>query len=152
MLAMPMVPELVSSSVRHTVGGEATGPSAPAWWRSTSISAIASPPPASITATSVNTLLRSCTGVNPQRSIVLDNSAVSPDRSARNRVTTLPAWATAPTSAETHKPANHEASFTYQVPSSETLLNSPKSKNPSQDRHFRASHADHTTGAVKDPG
>jgi len=43
---------VTSSSVRHTVGADATDPSTPSWWRSTSMSAIASRPSASITATS----------------------------------------------------------------------------------------------------
>ena len=55
-------PGVTASSVRHTVGGDATGPSTPDWWRSTSMSTIASPPSASITATSVSTRPRSWTG------------------------------------------------------------------------------------------
>jgi len=50
---------VTSSSARQTVGGEATGPSTPACWRSTSMSVIASPPSASITATSAGTRPRS---------------------------------------------------------------------------------------------
>jgi hypothetical protein len=82
---------LTSSRARHTVGGEATGPSTPAWWRSTSMSAIASPPSASITATSARTRPRSWTGVNERHAIALDNSDVSPVRSASRRIATLPA-------------------------------------------------------------
>jgi hypothetical protein len=52
-------PGVTSSSARHTVGADATRPSTLDWWRSTSMSAIASPPSASITATSVSTLPRS---------------------------------------------------------------------------------------------
>jgi len=48
-----------SSRQRHTVAGDATAPNTPCWWRSTSMSAIASPPPAIITATSVSTRPRS---------------------------------------------------------------------------------------------
>ena len=53
-----------SSSVRHTVGADATGPSTWPWWRSTSMSAIASPPSASSTARSTSTRPRSWTGRN----------------------------------------------------------------------------------------
>ncbi len=53
-------------------------PSTGAWWRSTSMSAIASPPSAIITATSTSTRPRSWTGTNERRAIALDNSAVRP--------------------------------------------------------------------------
>ena len=56
---------VISSRVRHTVGGDATGPSTWLWWRSTSMSAIASPPAASIVATSTSTRPRSWTGTEP---------------------------------------------------------------------------------------
>lgn len=62
-----------SSSARHTVGADATGPSTEAWWRSTSMSEIASPPSASITATSTRTRPRSWTGVNDRRLSALDS-------------------------------------------------------------------------------
>jgi hypothetical protein len=82
---------VTSSRVRHTVGAEATGPSTDDWCRRTSMSAIASPPSAIIVATSTRTRPRSCTGLNDRRASALDNSAVSPTRSARSRSPTLPA-------------------------------------------------------------
>lgn len=55
------------------------------------MSAIASPPSASITATSVSTWPRSWTGTNDRRAIAPDSSAVRPVRSASRRSPTLPA-------------------------------------------------------------
>jgi hypothetical protein len=107
-----------SSSARHTVGADATGPSTAAWWRSTSMSAIASPPSASSTATSTSTWPRSCTGRNEARAVAFDNAVVSPTRSASRRVATLPAWAITPVpSAVTDNPDAHVVCFTCEVPS-----------------------------------
>lgn len=58
------LPALTSRKVRHTVSGDATDPHTSDWWRNTSISVIASPPSAIITAVSVSTPPRSCTGTN----------------------------------------------------------------------------------------
>jgi hypothetical protein len=101
------LPGVTSSRVRHAVGGDATGPSTLLWWRSTSMSAIASPPSASIDATSTRTRPLSWSGTKLRRNIALDSSAVRPVRSARSRVAMPPAWATTPTSsADTDKPAD----------------------------------------------
>jgi hypothetical protein len=51
----------ISSRARQTVVSEATGPNTSCWWRSTSMSQIASPPSAIITARSTMTLPRSWT-------------------------------------------------------------------------------------------
>ena len=104
------------------------------------MSAIASPPPASITATSTSTRPRSCRGTNPRRASALQTSPVNPVRSACRRRPTLPAWATTPApSPVTDKPADHEVRFTYGVPASRDFSERRKSKNPMQDRHFRVS-------------
>jgi hypothetical protein len=82
------------------------------------MSPIASPPSASITATSANTRPRSWTGTNRRRAIAFDNSPVSPVRSANMRSAMLPACATTPTpSPDTTKPDDHEVAFTNAVPS-----------------------------------
>ena len=107
-----------SSRVRHTVGADATGPSTWRWWRSTSMSAIASPPSASSTARSTSTRPRSWTGRNERRANAVDRPPVSPTRSASSRIATDPACATTPVpSAVTDNPDDHVICFTREVPS-----------------------------------
>lgn len=142
-----------SANARHTVGGEATGPNTSPWWRSTSMSPIASPPSASITATSASTRPRSWVGVNEPRASAADNDSVSPVRSASIRNPTATACATIPVpSPVTDKPADHDVLFTYGVPSSWPFLDLRKYKNPKQDRHFRASTRGDDRSAVNDRG
>ena len=80
-----------SSRARHTVGAEATDPSTSSWWRRVSISAIASPPPASMVATSTNTCPRSCPGTKPRRDRAPESSRVRPTCSASRRTAVPPA-------------------------------------------------------------
>ena len=143
---------VTSSRARHTVGGEATGPSTAAWWRSTSMSAIASPPSASITATSLSTWPRSWTGDERAAHHRPRQLAVRPVRSASRRSPTLPAWATTPTpSAETDNPDDHDVRFTYRVlPAGRTwALASPSL--PCRE-HFGASTRRSPRHPVNDPG
>ena len=81
---------VTSSRARHTVGADATEPSTSLWWRSTSMSAMASLPPAINTATSTRTRPRAWVGVNPRRDIAPDRAPVRPTLSARSRVPTAP--------------------------------------------------------------
>jgi hypothetical protein len=91
--------------------------------------------------------------VNDRLCIALESSLVRPVRSASSRSATLPAWATTPDpSAATDNPADHEARFTYGVPSTWGFLDCRKNKNPKQDRHFRASARRSTPNVVNDPG
>lgn len=86
-LAIWILPSLAGvswSRVRHTVGAEATGPSTCDWCRNTLMSEMASPPSASITATSVKTCPRSWTGTNERRTIAFESCFTHPVRSATN--------------------------------------------------------------------
>jgi hypothetical protein len=131
-----------SSNARHTVVGDATGPSTWAWWRNVAMSAIASPPAAIIVATSTNTRPRSCPAVNPRRVNADDSSPVRPIRSASSRTDTAPAWATTPDpSAVTDNPRAHDVAFTHQVPVPFRILSVANPSIPLRDRHFGASKA-----------
>jgi hypothetical protein len=144
---------VASSKVRHTVGGEATGPSSSTWCRSVSISAIASPPAASITATSTHTWPRSYPGVKPRRANAVDKPPVSPTRSASSRTATAPASGTTPSpSAVTDNPCDHDLRFTCEVPSSKRIWTLSKSKFPLQVRHFRHSELHVSRPVVNDLG
>src|SRR5215217_5746303 len=80
------------------------------------MSAIASPPATSITATSTHTRPRSYPGVKPRRANAVDKLEVSPTRSASSRTATTPANGTTPSpSAVTDNPCDHEVPFTWKV-------------------------------------
>jgi len=69
--------------VRYNVESDATDPNNSGWARRCSMSAHASPPPASINIACTNTLPRSCTGNrSPPTGIVADKQSPSPNRSA----------------------------------------------------------------------
>jgi hypothetical protein len=81
------------------------------------------------------------------------DATVRPVRSANSRVATLRACATTPTpSPVTDRPVDPGVRFTYGVPSTWGPGTISKSKNPKQDRHFRASTRRSRRGAVNDPG
>jgi hypothetical protein len=89
------------------------------------MSPIASPPSASITATSTSTWPRSWTGAKERRAVALESSLVRPARSASILTAMLPAWATTPLpSADTDNPVDHVVCFTCEVPLSLGHLNS----------------------------
>ena len=89
------------------------------------MSPIASPPSASITATSTSTWPRSWTGAKERRAVALESSLVRPVRSASILTAMLPAWATTPLpSADTDNPVDHVVCFTCEVPLSLGHLNS----------------------------
>lgn len=145
---------VTSSNARHTVGADATGPKICLWWRSTLMSEIASPPSASITATSVNTWPRSwIEGMNERRAIAVERAPVRPVFSASILSPMLPAWAiTAPPSPVTDIPVDHEVRFTYGVPSASGVLNSRMSKYPVVRRHSGLSAARVAHSAMNDRG
>lgn len=118
-----------SSRARHTVGGDATATSTCPWWRSVSMSAIASPPAVSIVATSTSTRPRSYPGTKPRRASADESPSVSPTRSANMRTATLPACATTPVASPvTDNPADQAVFFTCQVPSRSKHFDGRKSK------------------------
>jgi hypothetical protein len=106
----------ISSSARQAVAGEATTPNTSGWWRSVSMSQIASPA-AIITARSVSTLPRSWAGHQPRRASASDSCPVSPVRSASIRSSAAPACDTTPVpSAVTRNPFDHAVDCTSKVP------------------------------------
>ena len=107
---------VTSSNARHTVAGEATGPSKLSWWRSVSMSAIASPPATRTVARSTSTRPRSWTGTNLRRANACDKASVSPTRSASSRTAAAPANGTTPVpSAVTDNPCDQPVRFTSKV-------------------------------------
>lgn len=105
------------SNARQHVAGEATAPNTSRWWRSVSMSAIASPPPAIMTARSVSTRPRSWPGHQPRRASAVDKCPVSPLRSASIRSSAAPACDTTPVpSAVMRNPFDHAVDCTSKVP------------------------------------
>ena len=142
-----------SSRARHTVGGDATDPSTSSWWRRVSMSPIASPPPASMVATSTRTWPRSCPGTKPRLVNAPESSDVRPTWSASSRTAAPPACATTPTpSPETDRPVDHDVLFTYQVPSRTGLCVFATTSIPLQDRHFGTSRGRVTHSPMKSRG
>jgi hypothetical protein len=104
---------VTSSMLRHNVGGDATAPSSSDCWRSVSMSAIASPPAASI-----------IRHIHPHPAPVMNRHeaaaaqrrgqpAVRPTRSANSRRVTAPASGTTPgPSPVTDNPCDHDVRFT----------------------------------------
>jgi hypothetical protein len=129
-----------SSRVRHTVGGEATGPQ--------HLSLVAQHVGIGDGLTTIGEHQRHIhehlapvmTRGNERRASAAPSSPVRAVRSANRLNPTLPQWATTPVpSPVTDKPADHEVRFTYGVPSRQEILNRRKSKFPLLGRHFRAS-------------
>ena len=135
---------------RDTVGSEATTPNRSRCARTAATSAKQSPPSATAIATSSNTLpgswrARACRhGLSALDSAGrrLATRIVSLISSAPDDVTndSRPSSRTSPPTA---------LRFTYGVPSSSEILRLQQSKNPLQDRHFRALHAVKTPNDMK---
>lgn len=117
-----------------------------------SISAIASPPSASLTATSISTRPRSWRGVNEVRATALDSSLVNPVPSASRRNPTLPAWATT-AGPSRYRPASRPLS-TLQLRSALQFeaLKTSQSQVPLPDRDFRVSTGAQQRSPVNDAG
>ena len=88
-------PAAISSSARHAVGTDATGPNSPLWSLITRKSLITSAPSAIAHARSETTRPRSCTTSRLPAS-AFDNPAASPVTSHSRRNSASPAWDTTP--------------------------------------------------------
>ena len=87
----PSVAGSIWRNVRYSVESDATDPNKRAWARRCSMSAHASPPPASINIAWVNTLPRSCNGKrSPAIGMRADSESPSPSRSAKRAKSVQP--------------------------------------------------------------
>ncbi len=96
-LTSSRVAGVISWNLRHSVESEATKPNRRASARKNSMSAHASPPPASIAIACTSTLPRSCSGARSEgRGIADESSSPSPSRSANAHRPWSPTCATTP--------------------------------------------------------
>ena len=109
--------------MRYSVESDGTDPNRSACERRCSMSAHASPPPASINIACTNTLPRSCNGTrSPVAGIRADNELPSPKRSANAPKACSPTWATTWSPPPSTTTETVLLLFTSRVPSRSVIL------------------------------